>query len=123
MDLVISSESVLKMASNQRTYQNTWSVSEKIYVIPGNQKQGLDYVKKHCMNRIIDGETSASMSDYVIVTEGQVDKLRGIHNPRGVFVGTWKERKDLHDICIQLNLSHDNSNVVIHRIMQQYLGY
>jgi hypothetical protein len=98
-------------------------MSDKIYVIPGNHAEGARYAREHCMKRYDAGDTSASLSDYVVVEYGQVDKLRGLRNPHGVFIGTWRERKDLHDICIQLNLSHDFQNAAIQKIMKDHLGY
>jgi hypothetical protein len=94
-----------------------------IYVIPGTYYQGLDYAKKQCGKRYDDGDTSVSISEYVIISEGQVDRLRGIRNPHGVFIGSWRQRYDLHDICVQLNLSHDFQNAAIHKIMKDELGY
>jgi hypothetical protein len=108
-------------------YQNIWTPDEdmrdKIYVIPGTGSEGYEYVKKQCVKRYAAGETSVPMSDYVIINEGGVAMLRGIRNPHGVFIGTWRDRKDLHDICIQLNLSHNFRNAAIHEIMRDYLGY
>jgi hypothetical protein len=98
-------------------------MSDKIYVIPGTGVQGYDYVKKQCAKRYADGDTSVSMSEYVIITEGLVNRLRGIRNPHGVFIGSWRQRKDLHDICVQLNVCHDFQNAAIHQIMKDELGY
>jgi hypothetical protein len=98
-------------------------MSDKIYVIPGTHTEGAMYAREQCSKRFAAGDTSASLSDYVVVEYGRVDKLRGVRNPHGVFIGTWRERKDLHDICIQLNLSHNFHNAAIHKIMQEHLGY
>jgi hypothetical protein len=98
-------------------------MSDKIFVIPGTHTEGALYAREHCGKRYAAGDTSASLSDYVVVEYGRVDKLRGTRNPHGVFIGTWRDRKDLHDICIQLNLSHDFQNPAIQKIMQDHLGY
>jgi hypothetical protein len=114
------------MSDHQRGYRNIWKsdMSDKIYVIPGTSIQGREYVKNRCAKRYADGETTGvAMHEYVIVNEGDITKLRGISNPHGVFVGTWRERKDLHDICIQLNVSHDFQNAAIQQIMKDELGY
>jgi hypothetical protein len=109
-------------------YRNIWwtvneDIHDKIYVIPGTHTEGAMYAKEQCQLRWNSGDTSACLSDYVVVEYGRVDKLRGVRNPHGMFVGTWREREDLHDICIQLNLSHDHQNAAIQKIMKDYLGY
>jgi len=98
-------------------------MTTKFYIIAGTHDQARDYIKKHCAERFMNGDNSASLSDYVDVGVGDVSKLRGVRNPRGVFVGSWLQRRDIHDICILLNSAHDYSNVVIHRVMQEHLGY
>jgi hypothetical protein len=72
----------------------------KIIVIPGNYNQGLDWAEKDCRKRWNNGNTSCSLSDYIIVTNPE--QLRGIRNPHGVFVGTWRERDDIKDIILTL---------------------
>ena len=38
------------------------------------------------------------------------DMLRGIENPHGIFIGTWYERWDIHDILIHLVASSRINN-------------
>jgi hypothetical protein len=94
----------------------------KIYVIPGTHNEATNWIMHDCNRRGKSGNP-VSLSDYVTVLDGDIHRLRGLRNPRGVFVGTWREREDLHEICVQLNLSHNCQNVVIHRIMIEELGY
>lgn len=68
----------------------------KKYVIAGNQKQALDWIKQDTYKRHSAGITDASMSDYVVVAN--VDRLRGVTDPHGVFIGTWRERDDVLEI-------------------------
>jgi len=80
----------------------------KCIVIPGNYNQGLDWAEKNCKKRWNSGDTSASLSEYIIITD--VKQLFGIQNPRGVFVGSWRERNDIHDIVMQLQLCCSGEN-------------
>ena len=98
-------------------------MSDRIYVIPGNHSEGAMYAREHCGKRYAAGDTSASLSDYVVVEYGRADKLMGVRNPHGVFMGTWQDRKDLREICIQLSVCHQYGNAVIKKIMKEKLGY
>ena len=64
----------------------------KVFIIPGNYRQFLDYVR--------DKE---NRSFYVYVSD--ITMLRGYHQPRGKFIGTWYDRVDLEDILMQLRLA------------------
>jgi len=61
--------------------------------------------------------TSLSMSDYSIVHSP--DQLRGMRDPNGIFIGTWRNRKDIFEILNMLLV-----NVTIpykHKIIQDLL--
>lgn len=92
----------------------------KWFVIAGNHYQYLDFVR----NKVSEGwptDTSLSMSNFHYVDHP--DKLRGFANPRGYFVGTWKERKDILDILKVLSYSyttepmHNNLIEILHEIL------
>jgi len=78
----------------------------KIIVIPGNYNQGLTWAEQDCRKRWNNGNTSCSLSDYIIVSS--VTQLRGIRNPHGMFVGTWRERDDLREIVTALFTQSDH---------------
>lgn len=80
----------------------------KKYVIAGNRDQASQWIKTDLEKRSKAGETTLSWSDYVIVNDSM--KLRGVRDPRGVFVGTWRERPDVVEIldalliaCVHVN--------------------
>ena len=98
-------------------------MSDKIFVIPGTWREGALYAREQCNKRYAAGDTSASLSDYVVVDYGRVEKLMGVRDPHGVFIGTWRERKDLHEICHILLSKHDFQNAAIQKIMRDHLGY
>lgn len=94
-------------------------MTSKWFVISGNHYQYLDFIRE----KIAEGwpnNTSLSMSNFVYVDS--VDKLRGIANPRGYFIGTWREREDIDDIVKVLWYSyttekmHDNLRVIIDEV-------
>jgi hypothetical protein len=86
---------------------------DKIFVIAGNREQANEWIKGNLTKRHNAGETDISWSDYVIVSE--VNKLRGIQDPHGVFVGTWKQRVDLLQIMNTLRLNSPN-NATVHTL-------
>ena len=91
----------------------------KIFVIAGTVQQAEQWIKGNLEKRKNDGVTTLSWSDYVIVRDPT--KLRGYSNPHGVFIGTWKERKDMEEIFQQLLMSHDITQNS-HRTINQLWG-
>lgn len=68
----------------------------KTLVIAGTHDQAMLWIKNDCADKWMRNYTSTSLSDYIIVSDA--NKIKGISNPTGVFVGTWIERKDLDEI-------------------------
>jgi hypothetical protein len=91
----------------------------KIFVIAGNRQQADDWIKTNLDKRSKAGETTLSWSDYVVVSGP--DKLRGWNEPHGVFIGTWRERKDMEDIFQTLLVCHSISGNS-HRVINQLWG-
>ena len=86
----------------------------KIFVIAGTNIEGilwrLDDIKKSCTGvptygDKITGKTHRNSSDYVMVN--QYECLRGYKEIHGVFVGTWRERKDLHEIITIISMTNN----------------
>jgi hypothetical protein len=86
----------------------------KTIVIPGNYNQGLNWADRHARNRWNNGNTSVSLRDYIIVAT--VDQIRGIRNPHGVLVGTWRERDDIIEILQMLHYQSDIENPALLQI-------
>lgn len=91
----------------------------KKLVIAGNSQQAIDWMKQDAFKRFNSGDTSVSLSEYIIVDSP--DRIRGISDPHGVFVGTWIERSDLEPIFAQL-LTASNVLSQTHRIINQQWG-
>jgi len=85
----------------------------KKLVIAGNTNEAKYWIiqdlgKKYPFN------LSLSMSDYVIIDSPT--KLRGMIDPHGVFVGTWKSRADLNDIIDVLHNNSRGNNTALYKI-------
>lgn len=91
-----------------------------IYVIAGNHEQAYDYINRKLEERIRNGETVSKIGDYKYV-DG-VNTLKGIYDPRGVFIGTWRERKDIKDILLILNINSENKNPVLKKMWEEVNG-
>ena len=67
--------------------------------------------------------TSLSMSDYIIVHN--VDQLRGRRDPTGIFVGTWRERKDIFELLSQLlvNMTDPTKHKIIQDLLIQHIQH
>jgi hypothetical protein len=87
----------------------------KIFVIAGNHEQATVWMKENIKKRMANGETTVSYSDYVLRVSQET--LRGVANPHGVFIGTWKERDDLNDIFMNLLNHTSRSNQSSHAII------
>lgn len=92
----------------------------KTFVVAGNIQQANDWVKKDLEKRKNNGVTTLSWSDYCIVTDAK--RIRGIDNPHGVFIGTWRERPDLRDIISILMVSTRGQNQAINGIWLELNG-
>jgi hypothetical protein len=86
----------------------------KIYVIAGTAREATEWIKSNLQKRILNEETPIGISEYTYVTG--VDTLRGIRNPHGVFIGSWKERMDIFQIVEALMLSSIHVNPALSKI-------
>lgn len=68
----------------------------RIFVIAGNRQQADLWIKNDLEKRKNSGVTTLSWSDYVVVSD--VSRVRGVKDPRGVFIGTWRDRVDIKDV-------------------------
>jgi hypothetical protein len=68
----------------------------KIFVIAGTNHEANDWIRRNMEKRHISGTTTLSRSEYVYVADPIV--LRGFRDPHGVFIGTWRERKDIEQV-------------------------
>lgn len=92
----------------------------KIFVIAGNRAEAESWTKQHLDKRWNLGETTLSMSEYVIVNHPI--SLRGVKDPHGYFIGTWIERIDLEEIFQQLLVSVNDprSRATINRLWEEW---
>jgi hypothetical protein len=86
----------------------------KIFVIAGTGEEARQWINSNIEKRAKQGETTYSLSDYVYVANA--DKLRGIQNPHGVFVGNWLGRPDIFDIVQTLMLCSIYINPTLQKI-------
>jgi hypothetical protein len=85
----------------------------KIYVVAGTGEEARRWINSNIEKRAKIG-MPYSLSDYVYVANA--DKLRGIRDPHGVFVGNWLGRPDIFDIVHQLMLSSIHINPALSKI-------
>jgi hypothetical protein len=90
----------------------------KTLVIAGTYEQAQLWIKNDLAKRNAAGETTLSQSEYIVVHNP--DQLRGRRDPKGIFIGTWRERKDLFEILNML-LVIMTHNTTKHNIIQDLL--
>ncbi len=79
----------------------------KVYVVAGNHNEAYEYINRKIAERISNGETVSKIGDYVYLDK--VNRLRGVSNPHGVFIGTWRDRPDILDIVFELIMHSTDS--------------
>lgn len=92
----------------------------KIFVIAGTKLEA-DYWIINDLSKKYPSNTSISMSDYVYVSSPE--KLKGISDPHGVFVGTWYERSDMLEVIQTLRHRTWAKNEKLNIIMDLYMQY
>jgi hypothetical protein len=88
----------------------------KTLVIAGNDIEAQYWILQDLGRKYITN-TSLSMSNYIIVHSP--DQLRGMRNPKGIFVGTWKQRPDIFELLNMLLVQM--TDPIKHKIIQTLL--
>lgn len=88
----------------------------KTLVIAGNVIQA-DYWIINDLGKKYPSHTSLKWSDYTIVRHPE--QLRGMRDPNGIFVGTWREREDIFEILNMLLVIM--TDPIKHKIIQDLL--
>jgi hypothetical protein len=94
----------------------------KKLVIAGTYDQAQLWIHNDLTKRSAAGETTTlSSSEYTIVHNP--DQLRGMLDPHGVFVGRWRERKDIFEILNMLlvTMRNDAKRNIIQDLMVQHI--
>ena len=89
----------------------------KTFVIAGTHEQGMRWVKQNITAHATTHGSWRSLSDYIIVQS--VINLKGYSNPHGVFVGTWRERKDISEILHNIHFQSSPSNLKIIELLKE----
>ena len=97
----------------------------KTFVIAGDNWQAKHWIDENIKKRYKAGDTSLTLSDYVYVSSPE--KLKGINEPHGVFVGTWYERPDMLEVIQTLRhrtwAKNEKLNIIMDLYMQYRLGF
>ena len=93
----------------------------KTLIIAGNANEAKYWIIQDLGKRY-PSNTSLSMSDYIIVSNP--DQLRGmLVNPKGIFVGTWRERKDIFELLNMLlvRMTEPRKHKIIQDLLVQHI--
>ena len=95
-------------------------MNEKYFVVCGTRKEYNEFTYKKLKERwASDNNSSATLSnfDWLYTPE----KLMGVRNPHGWFIGTWYEMENIKEILTQLlTVSDDPSRITaIHRRLKE----
>lgn len=89
----------------------------KTFVVAGTHEQAQNWIRKNITDVANNYGEWRSFGDYVIVNS-EVN-LKGFSNPHGVFVGSWRERKDLKPLLLQLHMQSNPANPKILDLMRE----
>jgi hypothetical protein len=92
----------------------------KTLVIAGNANEAKHWIITD-LGKKYPSNTSLSMSDYIIVHHP--DQLRGMRDPSGIFIGTWKQRKDIFELLNMLlvNMIEPSKHKIIQDLLVQHI--
>jgi hypothetical protein len=90
----------------------------KTFVIAGTIDQAKTWIKMDAEKRYANGNTSISLSDYVVVNQSL--SLKGVSNPHGMFVGTWWERNDIPELIAHLSFQSHQYNPALTKVKEIY---
>lgn len=91
---------------------------DKIYVIAGNKFQFDEYRRRKLEEMTARQIIDFRYADIVYVSSRNV--LRGVADPHGVFIGTWKERKDMEEIFQELLVRQTASRPTLQLLYEQW---
>jgi len=80
-------------------------MTNKTFIIAGNRNEFDEYIRKDAAEKY-NKVTFASLSDYVFVSDATT--LKGIRNPHGKFIGSYKTRPDLLEIVEVIAMCNDD---------------
>ena len=95
-------------------------MNDKIYVIAETYDQANHWIKNDIQNRY-PANTSLTLSHYVYVSSP--DKLRGVRDPHGYFVGYWRERPDILEIVESLMRTSSKPSQSLRNIYNELKPY
>jgi hypothetical protein len=92
----------------------------KTLVIAGTEHEANYWIIQD-LGKKYPSNTSLSMSNYSIVHN--TEHLRGMRDPKGVFVGTWRNRKDIFEILNMLlvNMTIPSKHKIIQDLLVQHI--
>ena len=92
----------------------------KTLVVAGTQQEANYWIIQD-LGKKYPSMTSLSMSDYIIVHNA--DQLRGMRDPKGIFIGTWRNRKDIFEILNMLlvNMTIPSKHAIIQDLLVQHI--
>lgn len=79
---------------------------DKYFVIAGTRSQYMAFVHIKVNEFFQCGQKLITFSHFVYVDSA--DDLRGYSNPKGWFIGSWREKKGINEIIVQLLLAKRN---------------
>jgi hypothetical protein len=79
-------------------------MNERYYVICGTRDEFVKFAMEKSADMWMTGNTSVSLSNFVYVNG--TEQLKGVSSPHGWFIGSWRDRSNIHEIIFQLGYSY-----------------
>jgi hypothetical protein len=93
--------------------------SDRVYVVAGNHQEFKAFVDRKLKQTYDECQSKGTlfmltMSHFQYVHSA--DTFRGVINPTGYFIGTWKKRKDLKSILTYMQAATHGNNPIIESV-------
>lgn len=80
--------------------------NDRYFVIAGTYEEYIEFIRRKTMELWNQGQTSVSFSHFTHVID--VSQVKGCSNPKGWFIGSWKEKENVDWILMGLITSSSN---------------
>lgn len=94
-------------------------MTDKIFIVAGNFQQFSNYKKSKVGEALAKDDAGLGMETAMYTYVSRPSILKGVSNPRGVFIGSWRQREDILEILIQLRVAQRQPNPILDRLYRE----
>lgn len=85
-------------------------MNDRFFVVAGTRAEFESFIRRISLKLWEEGKTEISLSHFIYVDS--CDKIRGMRDIHGWFVGSWRERKDILEILQYMIVINHNNKII-----------